>query len=126
MTGEQYRQLLQNRRRVQPRLAVDGHMDGRLLRKAAMDLRRRAAAERALERILPAEWADVTSVETLEGGTLAISVADAMVHEQIRRQCTRLAEDLARALPTVQRIHVLPAAGQEQPGTQRDGERGGP
>ena len=111
MTNQQYYRLVQNARRAYARPAVDGCVEARFLREAARDLRERAMVQRGLERILPARWLRAARLEIVKGGTVAISVSDAGVREEMQRDGVRLQRELGRAVHGVRRVRISPAAG---------------
>jgi hypothetical protein len=111
MTNRQYGQLVQNRRWRQVHPAVDGRVEARFLRGAARDLRRRAAVQRGLERVLPRSWLDVAWVEMVEGGTVIIRVRDAVIGEGMRRDRVRLERELGRAVRGLRRVQISLAVG---------------
>ncbi len=111
MTNQQYRQLVQNRRRLQVHPAIDGRTEARFLRGAARDLRQRATVQRALERILPASWLKAARVEMVKGGTVTIGVRDAVIGEEMQRDGARLRRELGHAVRGLRRVHISLAAG---------------
>lgn len=106
MTEEQYRQLLRNRHAVTARSLFAGSAAASLLRAATQSLKRREAAERALDSILQPTWLAVTRVEALERGTLVLAVSEPLVYEQMRRQTSELQRQLACKIRGLRRLLV--------------------
>ena len=124
MTEQQYRQLLENRRRRVAGPLFDAPVVERVLRAAARSMRRRERAEKALEAVLPPELLAPTRVDSVEGGTLSIVVSDPVISERLRRQVTGLQRQLARRVPGLRQVRVSqsgqPDAGGEG-ATSREG-----
>ncbi len=108
MTNRQYERLLQNRRRRTLRPLFSGVVEGRLLRAAVRSLRQRAAAEQVLERVLPSELLEVTSIEAFNRGTLTVSVAGGVEQARLRRSIGRLQKELVGVVPGLRRVQVAP------------------
>ena len=115
MTNGQYERLLQNRRRRTLRPLFSGVAEGRLLRAAVRNLRRRAAAEQVLERVLPSELLEATSIEALDQGTLTVRVSGGVERARLSRSIGRLRKKLVGAVPGVRRVRVAPAPRVEAP-----------
>jgi hypothetical protein len=109
MTNKQYHQLLKNRRRADVRPLFRGALEGRLLRAAGRTLRRRVAAEAALQAILPDGLLKLTRVEGLEQGTLTVTVADQAGWRELRRLTPQLRTQLARVVPGFRQLRARPA-----------------
>lgn len=106
MTSEQYRQLVQNCRRVRVRTLIDGQLEGKLLRAAARDIRQRTQAQSALEGVSAPGWIGMSWVESVKGGTVTVGAGTTAIGEQIQRERERLARELRRRLAGVRRVRV--------------------
>jgi len=111
MTNRQYYQLVQNYRRRRARPAVDGRVEAWFLRRAARELRQRAMAQRALERVLPARWLKAVRVEIVKEGAVTIAVRDVVIGAEMQRDRVRLQRELGRTVRGLRRVHISLAAG---------------
>ena len=108
MTDKQYQQLLRNRRPARAEEVSESRGTGQLLRLAAERLHQREHARRALERLLQPSWLAVLDVVGIAEATLVVATSDLMVYEQLRRRRAQLQRELARQLPAIRRLRVLP------------------
>lgn len=113
MTETQYRQLLHNRRRRGPQPLFSAAVDGRLLRQAARNLRKRKTARAELERALPSDWLEACRVEMLCDDTLVLAVRRPAVARQMQRKITSLTKTLARSIPGLKRVRIVEGAAPE-------------
>jgi len=107
MNSQQYRQMLRNgRARCAAALFHDAR-DARLLRRAAAALRKREGLAGALARALPEVLAANVRICSLRAGLLTLEVDGAAAAGRIRAQAARLAAELRRFAPGVQRLRVV-------------------
>lgn len=107
MTERQYRQLLRNRRRAPAQPLFASAPARALLRSAAVSVRWRQRAHKALEAVLEPEWLELTQVEGYVRGALTLLVSERVAFERVRGCGARLERQLARRIPGFRRLRVL-------------------
>lgn len=107
MTETQYRQVLANRRARGARPVLDGRRAQNVLRAAARRLRRRARARELLGALLGGDWLAAVQVESLEAGTLTLTVGDAAIWAGLRRRRRTLQRQMAAGLPGLRRVRFV-------------------
>ena len=107
MTGEQFQQLVKNRRCRYAREAFDPVLVAWTLRQAATNDHQQERAQAGLEAVLPEDWLRASRVEAVEHGVLVVSVADPLIQERMRRQARQLEKRLSHNLPGLRRLMVV-------------------
>lgn len=118
MNENQYRHLLTNGAppRVRPLLA-DGIAAG-VVRQAAQRLRRRAAVERALERVGEPEWHVAVRVTGYADGAVCLEARDEPTAAALSARRVRLLRELSAMVPGVRALEIVVA------GTRRSDDDG--
>lgn len=121
MSEHEFQQALANHRRYRLAPLFESTPVARLLRGAASDLRRREAAQTALDQQAPLEWAGKLSVARVDGDLALLLTEDAAAAERARRGGARLLRILRAGAPQIQRVEIAVAQGAAPAGADANG-----
>ncbi len=120
MNVEQYRRLVENRRRRSVRALGDGSARpgarsplAKVLATAARTLRLREQAEQVWEMILARELSGLVRVAGVVGDELLVAVAGSAAGYELRRRQGRLERRLGELVPGLRRLRVVGADGDQ-------------
>ncbi len=106
MSEHELRQALQNRWRYRVTPLFESASVRGVLRQAARELKRREAAQEALERSAPADWAGKVEVARVDGDLAVLTTADAVVAERARRMTERILRILQSGAAQIRRVEI--------------------
>lgn len=106
MSEHELRQALQNRWRYRVTPLFESASVRGVLRQAARELKRREAAQEALERSAPADWAGKVEVARVDADLAVLTTADAVVAERARRMTERILRILQSGAAQIRRVEI--------------------